>query len=189
MLRLTSRCLHVTSTVRTKIGSPWKGKGFGRNLNPQYVKYSGRGWGISMPPLGKDRVMRIQQPDWIPAPNFSGDPDASASKVAKTLSPHWRPFALRDGGVLFTHPSHSQVMRWNAKVLQRENEATGMTSADHHTHAKIQDIVAGSTLEHMSLAHWRRGHIKHVFQTKGAVIDYHDVLAKGRRRPTYSLDR
>lgn len=164
MLRHTPVVLWVCSTQRKRTGNLLAGKGYGRTYTKNYTTYSGQGWGISMPPQPKDRTFKtLRNPanGWESPIKSRNEP---LSNVTRTLSPHWRPFALEDGGVLFLHPTVPQVMKWGAQVLKKENAATGMTTMDEHVNAKIQSIIAGNTLEHISLGHWRRQHIRHLLQ-------------------------
>jgi hypothetical protein len=79
--------------------------------------------------------------------------------VCNTLSPHWRPFALQDGGVLFIHPTQKQVMSWTADVLRLENEKAGMKGVHDEAVHKIQAIVARDSLDHISYQYWRKQHL------------------------------
>jgi hypothetical protein len=92
-----------------------------------------------------------------------------ASNTTKSLSPHWRSFALSDGGVLFVHPSHSQVMSWNQATLKKEAEATGMSSMDQWVNSRMQAIIAENTLEGVTLSHWRKRHIWALLKKQGGI--------------------
>lgn len=87
--------------------------------------------------------------------------------TTKTLSPQWRMFALTDGGVLLTHPSHKQVMQWNQETLKRENAAIGQADFDRHVDSKIQALMADATLEAVPLSEWRRAHMWRLIRNHG----------------------
>jgi hypothetical protein len=94
--------------------------------------------------------------------------ETGIAETNTALSAHWRPFALEDGGVLFTHPSHKQIMTWSQEVVKREAEKRGgdMSTYDQHTNSRIQAIIADKTLENAALDEWRRKHLWKLVQAK-----------------------
>lgn len=139
--------------------------------SPGMTRFGGSGWGVPKHDMGKDR--RFVSPKVMdPAP--AGKPrDLPMANTTKTLSPHWRPFALADGGVLFIHPTRNQVMEWNREVMKRENEATGLSGFDREVDAKIQTLIADNTLEHVSLREWRKNMMRRlVTRQSGLERDY-----------------
>lgn len=106
----------------------------------------------------KDR--RVPTPYFREAPPVGKPENMPLGNTTKTLSPEWKPFALSDGGVLFTHPTRDQVMEWNNLVISKEHEAVGIPSRQHAVQAKVQSLMADNTLEHLSLSQWRRANLR-----------------------------
>lgn len=113
----------------------------------------------------KDRRFRVLPPPQIEAP-FS---DVSGlSSTTRTLSPNFRIFALRDGGLLVAHPSHKDIMQWGQKVLSVESEAKEVkASMDEYVDSRIQSIIANNTIENVSLSRWRKNHMWNLLKSHG----------------------
>jgi hypothetical protein len=155
MLRSTCTRLYSPVSKQSRHTGFWLGGGKGRRYEKRSIRsFANGGWGIGTYTTKKDRR-------W-PTPMFTEEKPAfkprnmPMSNTTKTLSAEWRPYALADGGVLFVHPTRDQVMQWSHQVLVREREATGMASRDHDVSAKMQALMADNTLEHISLAAWRK---------------------------------
>lgn len=165
MLRLTCFLLRVQSHQKKRAQHPNAGTRYGRVYNRGFVRYGFGGFGMSVYSTKKNRNFRLR-----PAPAPLGDPladDSGLTPTTRTLSPNFRTFAMADGGVLVTHPSHEQVMRWNAGVLAEETKATGMTSMDQYVNSRIQAIMADNTVENVSLSHWRKTHMWNLIRSHG----------------------
>lgn len=87
--------------------------------------------------------------------------------TTRTLSPTFRTFALDDGGVFFSHPSHTQIMKWNQGVLTEEGKATEQTAMDECVNARIQAIIADQTIENTTLSQWRKTHMWRLVKSHG----------------------
>jgi hypothetical protein len=167
MLRQTSPLL-VLSHQRQHSGNRLAGKGYGRSYNLAFKKFGFGGMGCSVHHVKKDRRFVVTSlNDTAPAGKHIDEPLGNTSK---TLSPHWRPFGLTDGGVLFTHPSQKQVMGWTQTILQKEQQASGLSTYDQQVNSKIQSLVADNTLENVSLAQWRRQHLFNLIAKHGNVV-------------------
>jgi hypothetical protein len=169
MLRQTlPRLSKPVSHTSRSTGHPNAG-GFGKRYERISTRtFQNQGLGMGTYSAPKDR--RWPTPAFAEAPPFEKPENMPQSNTTKTLSPEWRPYALADGGVLFTHPTRDQVMQWNFEATTKENEAVGMTTRDHATKAKIQALIADNTLEHTTLAAWRRQQLQRLIR-KHAQID------------------
>lgn len=184
MLRC-ARPLLVQSHQLKKSQHPDAGTRFGRHYNRSFIKYGFSGFGISTYTTKKNRTFKIRPTnaatafgsmavrDHVGAP-LKVVPSRAAtrdhmSNTTKSLSPHWRSFGLSDGGVLFVHPSHNQVMAWNQATLKKEAEATGLTSMDQWVNSRMQAIIAENTLESVTLSHWRKRHIWAMLKKQGGL--------------------
>ena len=155
MMKRTSFLQPVKSHQIYAVGHKDNGNRYGRNYHNDYRKNAFGGWGISVYQWKKNRLFYPRTVS--SAQDVARRPtEAPLCEASRTLSPHWRPFALDDGGVLFLHPSHEQLMRFNQDILKKEGEAVGQTNVDHHVNAKIESILADSTIESRSLSYWRR---------------------------------
>lgn len=172
MLRATLSVL-VKSHQLKKSQHPNAGTRYGRNYNRAFIKYGFGGYGMSVYSPKKNRSFRVQ-----PQATHIGSEGSEEhrttdlttgglSNTTRSLSPHWRSFALDDGGVLFIHPSHQQVMSWSHETHKKETEAMGMTSMDEWVNSRIQSIMADNTLENVSLGHWRRRHMWMLIKSHG----------------------
>ena len=143
---------------------PYHGHGYGRNWTKSLVKYASKGWGIG-------NYSARQDNRWLPRKfnravteedryNFS----LPIGRTTKTLSPHFRPFALADGGVLFTHPSTREILTWTHDVLGKEQQASGLGNIHDESRAKIQSLIADNTIEHTSINQWRQLHIQRLLR-------------------------
>ncbi|KAF8286789.1 hypothetical protein C4B63_40g27 [Trypanosoma cruzi] len=165
MLRLCKVWLRVQSHQKKRSQHPNAGTRFGRVYNRGFIRYGFGGFGMSVYTPKKDRTFRVQ-----PLPFLSGNvfaDNTSLVPTTRTLSPNFRAFALQDGGVLFSHPSHEQIMRWGQGVLTEETKATGMTSMDNYVNSRIQSIIAENTVENVALSHWRRRHMWNLIKSHG----------------------
>lgn len=164
MFRLTAELL-VKSHQLKKAQHPNAGTRLGRNYTRGFVKYGFLGFGMSTYTPRKNRAPKIQRQ--APPPAIAKS--FHLSQTTKSLSPHFRSFALADGGVLFAHPSHKQIMQWGQDTLTKEAEATGMTSMDQFVQSRIQAIIADNTLENVSLSHWRKKHMWTLLKSRGKI--------------------
>lgn len=165
MLRRCQALLRVQSHQKKRAQHPNAGTRFGRNYNRGFIRYGFGGFGMSVYSSRKNRNFRVQK-----VAETAGDPladDHGLSATTRTLSPNFRTFALNDGGVFVTHPSHAQIMQWNQKVLQEECKETGMTTMDQFVNSRIQSILADNTIENISLSHWRRTHMWNLIKAHG----------------------
>ena len=135
---------------------------------------SNDGLGIGTYSAPKDR--RWPTPGFSEPEPFKKPKNMPMSNTTKTLSPEWKPYALADGGVLFTHPTRDQVMQWNFEATAKENEAVGTTTREHATKAKMQALIADNTLEHTTLADWRREQLQRLIRKHAQI----DTLGKRR---------
>uniref|UniRef100_A0A7S1QLH8 Uncharacterized protein n=1 Tax=Neobodo designis TaxID=312471 RepID=A0A7S1QLH8_NEODS len=137
-------------------------------------QFAWRGWGVGGNQPERDR--RWPTPSYAEEAPFQKPKNMPMSNTTKTLSGEWRPYALSDGGVLFTHPTRDQVMQWNYEATMKENEAAGSTARDHNVKAKMQALIADNTLEHTTLADWRRQQLQRLIQK-------HAQLPKASAKP------
>ena len=79
---------------------------FDRTPNRQFAN---GGWGVGGWTQAKDR--RWPTPQYPEVEPFKKPENMPLSNTTKTLSAEWKPYALSDGGVLFTHPTRDQVMQ------------------------------------------------------------------------------
>lgn len=102
------------------------------------------------------------------SPPVSWERERGLSTTTKALSPNFRAFALADGGVLFAHPTHQEIMKWGQEVLTRETEALGgKSNMDEYVNSRIQAILADNTTENVSLSHWRKNHMWNLIKSHG----------------------
>jgi hypothetical protein len=156
----TTLSLLIKSHQTHGTGHPLAGKRYGRSNTRHAVSYGGYGWGISFFVQPKDRTfkpMRFNGPATL-------EGHTAQSTTTKTLSAHFRPFALADGGVLIVHPSQKQIMSWTHDVLGREQAASGLGDVHAATRSKIQALVSGSAVENVSVSHWRQKHIERLLR-------------------------
>lgn len=170
----------LKSTQKSGTGSPMERNRFAHEYNRRQIRYGNQGWGMSTYHPRKVRTPPIKDLSDIFARKVTEvDPIMSANTA---LSAHWRPFALEDGGVLFTHPSHKQIMTWTQEVLKRESEERNggeMTTFDQHTNSRVQAIIADKTLENSALDDWRKKHLWKLVQAK--------AFGEGRHRLSGSV--
>jgi hypothetical protein len=167
MLR-NSLTLRVHSHQLKKGQHPLRPASLGRHYSRSYIRYGTGGLGISTYSSRKDRRFRVNSLPWSNAGLSPQQEDQQGlCQTTRSLSPHWRTFALEDGGVLFTHPSHEQVMRWGQQVLRKESEATGRTAMSDWTDSRIQAILADNTLENYSIKYWRQRHMWNLIKSHG----------------------
>jgi hypothetical protein len=145
-----------------------KSASFGHRYDKTTLRlFANGGWGMGTYTSAKDR--RWKTPTFVEDFPVGKPANMGMSNTTKTLSPEWRPFALDDGGVLFVHPTRDDVMQWNQQTLVKEREASGMASRDNDTVAKIQALIADNTLEHISLARWRRTQLRSIIRRQTGV--------------------
>ncbi|KAH9598073.1 hypothetical protein LSM04_002748 [Trypanosoma melophagium] len=185
MLSLCKVLLRVQSHQKVKSQHPNAGTRFGRVYNRGFIRYGFGGFGMSVYTPKKDRRFRV-----LPTPPPKGDVFAdneSLVATTRTLSPNFRAFALEDGGVLFTHPTHEQIMRWGQGILTEETKATGMTSMDNYVNSRIQSIIAENTVENVAISHWRRRHMWNLIKAHGKLQRHWGVsdASKGARSNIY----
>ncbi|KAK7197907.1 hypothetical protein NESM_000745100 [Novymonas esmeraldas] len=173
MLRLTVSLLRVQSHQKKRAQHPNAGTRFGRVYNRGFIRYGFGGFGMSVYSTKKDRRFRVMP---VPPPPPATTPaeqldlfadDRGMATTTRTLSPTFRMFALEDGGVFVSHPSHAQIMRWNARVHTEEGKATGNTVMDEYVNSRIQAIIADNTIENASLSQWRKAHMWAVIKSHG----------------------
>ena len=165
MLRI-SAVIRVHSHQLKKGQNPLRPASLGRQYSRNYIKYGPGGIGISTYSARKDRRLRVNSLPPVPSTISFGN-ETGLSQTTQSLSPHWRTYALEDGGVLFTHPSHEQVMRWGQQVFRKEAEATGRTAMSEWTDSRIQSILADNTLENYSIKYWRQRHMWNLIKNQG----------------------
>lgn len=166
MLRLCRVSLKVQSHQKKRAQHPNAGTRFGRVYNRGFIRYGFGGFGMSVYTPKKDRRFRVQPLPSQPSVDAFAD-DTSLVQTTRTLSPNFRTFALEDGGVFISHPSHEQIMRWGQRVLTEETKATGMTSMDSYVNSRIQSIIAENTVENVALSHWRKRHMWNLIKAHG----------------------
>jgi hypothetical protein len=173
MLRFTQTLLRVQSHQKKRAQHPNAGTRFGRVYNRGFIRYGFGGFGMSVYTPKKDRRFRVMPPPPISTSTVAAEErDAFADNsgltaTTRTLSPTFRMFALEDGGVFVSHPSHEQVMRWNQGVLTEEGKATNNTVMDEYVNSRIQAIIADNTLENVSLSQWRKAHMWNIIKSHG----------------------
>ncbi|KPA81327.1 putative mitochondrial hypothetical protein [Leptomonas pyrrhocoris] len=171
MLRFTQSLLRVQSHQKKRAQHPNAGTRYGRVYNRGFIRYGFGGFGMSVYTPKKDRRFKVLPPPPVPtaeARQRDVFADNSAlTATTRTLSPTFRMFALEDGGVLVSHPSHSQIMRWNQGVLTEEGKATNNTVMDEYVNSRIQAIIADNTVENASLSQWRKAHMWNIIKSHG----------------------
>lgn len=173
MLRATVSLLRVQSHQKKRSQHPNAGTRFGRVYNRGFVRYGFGGFGMSTYSTKKDRTFKTLPPQSMPIGGPHAGDEGGLAPTTQTLSPNFRTFALADGGVFVTHPSHSQIMQWNGGVLQADAKAAaagpsgGMTSMDQFVNSRIQAIIADNTIENVSLSQWRRTHMWNIIKSHG----------------------
>ncbi|EPY26212.1 hypothetical protein STCU_06265 [Strigomonas culicis] len=165
MLRLTQLLCKVQSHQKKRAQHPNAGTRFGRVYNRGFIRYGFGGFGMSVYSPKKNRNFTVEPPQESVPDVLAAD--RGLTPTTRSLSPNFRAFALDDGGVLMTHPSHEQVMRWGQGVRQAEGRATGMTAMDEAVNARIQSIIADNTIENVSLQHWRKNHMWNLVKAHG----------------------
>lgn len=170
MLRHCMTLLKVQSHQKKRAQHPNASTRYGRVYNRGFIRYGFGGFGMSVYSSRKNRTFRVEPPqpslqDGDRASHFADDKPLVST--TRTLSPNFRMFALEDGGVLVTHPSHAQIMGWGQKVHDAECAATGATSMDHYVNSRIQAIIADNTIESTSLKQWRRTHMWNLIKAHG----------------------
>ena len=143
---------------------PYHGHGYGRNWTKSLVKYASKGWGISNYSARNDNRFIPRRFNRTVTAEERHNYFAPIGKTTKTLSPHFRPFALADGGVLFTHPSSREILTWTHEVLGKEQQASGLGNIHDESRAKIQSLIADNTIEHVSIGQWRQLHIQRLLR-------------------------
>lgn len=194
MLRFTQALLRVQSHQKKRAQHPNAGTRFGRVYNRGFIRYGFGGFGMSVYTPKKDRTFKVRPVDPEPAVTIAGErrdlfaDNSGMAATTRTLSPTFRMFALEDGGVFVSHPSHEQIMRWNQGVLTEEGKATNNTAMDEYVNSRIQAIIADNTIESTSLSQWRRAHMWNIIKSHGnlqrrwGTPDY----IKGARSTLYS---
>ncbi|CAJ1012828.1 hypothetical protein Q4I28_008141 [Leishmania naiffi] len=173
MLRFTQALLRVQSHQKKRAQHPNAGTRYGRVYNRGFVRYGFGGFGMSVYTPKKDRTFKVMPvPPSPPATTAAEQRDDFADNrglvaTTRTLSPTFRMFALEDGGVLVSHPSHAQVMQWNQRVHTEEGKATNRTTMDEYVNSRIQAIIADNTIENTSLSQWRKAHMWNVIKSHG----------------------
>ncbi|KPI87365.1 hypothetical protein ABL78_3553 [Leptomonas seymouri] len=173
MLRLTQSLLRVQSHQKKRAQHPNAGTRYGRVYNRGFIRYGFGGFGMSVYTTKKDRRFRVMPPPPTPASTVAADrrdvfaDNSGLTATTRTLSPTFRMFALEDGGVLVSHPSHEQIMRWNQGVLTEEGKATNNTVMDEYVNSRIQAIIADNTIENASLSQWRKAHMWNIIKSHG----------------------
>lgn len=165
MLRRCPFLLRVQSHQKKRSQHPNAGTRYGRVYNRGFVRYGFGGFGMSVYSAKKSREFRVR-----PAPPPLGDAvmsETGLTPTTRTLSPNFRTFALEDGGVFVTHPSHEQIMRWSQGVLTSESEALGMTTMDNYVNSRLQAIIANNTIENTSISQWRKNHMWNLVKSHG----------------------
>lgn len=137
---------------------PLEGSRKGRHYNYAYNKYGPWGYGVGRYINKKDRTPILQNIGTMDFPRMMGK--MPLSDVTRKLSPQWVPYALADGGVLFTHPTSQEVLQWSHECLREERKATGMSSIyDAERDTKIKILLERNTIEAQPIEAWRRKHI------------------------------
>lgn len=165
MLRSTHTFLRVQSHQQLGVSStPLKGHGYGRQWTASSIKYSNKGWGVGAYHARQEKRFLPRRFGRDVSTEEKFDFSAPIGKTTKTLSPHFRPFALADGGVLFVHPSSREILTWTHEVLGKEQKASGLGNVHDESRAKIQGLIADNTIEHVSITQWRQVHIQRLLR-------------------------
>lgn len=164
MLTCSAWCL-IKSVQMYRVGNPLRGKGYGRNYTKSFKRYAFGGWGMGVYSVRKDR--RFMPKVAFGDPSWPSNDSAPFSRTTKSLSPHWRAFALKDGGVFFSHPSHKQTMLWGQDSMKKEQAKLGLTGMDQQINSRMQAIIAENTIENVSLSQWRRAQINSMIRKDG----------------------
>ena len=165
MFRSSLVFLRVQSHQQLGVSSnPLKGHGYGRQWTKSSIKYSNKGWGVGKYHARSDIRFVPRRFNRETTAEEKFDFFAPIGKTTKTLSPHFRPFALADGGVLFVHPSSREILTWTHEVLGKEQKASGLGNVHDESRAKIQGLIADNTIEHVSIAQWRQVHIQRLLR-------------------------
>ena len=173
MLRFTQALLRVQSHRKKRAQHPNAGTRYGRVYNRGFIRYGFGGFGMSVYTPKKDRRFRVMPLPANPAPTVTAEQrdvfadNSGLTATTRTLSPTFRLFALEDGGVFVSHPSHAQIMRWNQGVLTEEGKATNNTVMDEYVNSRIQAIIADNTIENASLSQWRKAHMWNIIKSHG----------------------
>ena len=155
------------STIVTKQRHRLSGSKQGRTYNYAYRVYGPWGYGIGKLQPRKDRSAAIIPRSDVEAPSPHGSLHGPLSDVTRSLSKEWIPYALEDGGVLFTHPTTHNMLRWSHETLREERRATGLYSTyDADRDAKIKTLLARNTIEAQPLESWRRKHIVQLLRAR-----------------------
>ena len=135
MLQRSKPLLKIRSHTRPSNRHPLGGAKHGREYNMSFKRYACGGWGIGTYSVGKDRrympkdIYGVSKAPKTPKNSDvsigdGADRETSYTRTTKSLSAQFRPFALDDGGVLFVHPTHKQVMEWGSDAMKKERELT-----------------------------------------------------------------
>ena len=144
------------STIVRKERDRLSGSKLGRDYNFAYRTFGPFGYGVGKNQSKKDRAAEI-----LPRHSPSGaSNNGPMSNISRTLSHEWIPYALHDGGVLFSHPSSSQMLRWSHEAMKEERKAVGLySSVDYDRDATIKTLLARNTIEAQPIEQWRKKHI------------------------------
>jgi len=164
MFQRTSITRAVQSHQKRQYRVPQFAAGYGRNWNESFKRYANRGWGLGFYNPQLDRRFRGMTSNRRLSQEEIDDGCQPLSRTTKTLSPHFRPFALEDGGVMFLHPTTKQILTWTHDVLGKEQTASGIGNVHDQSRAKLQALIADNTIEHVSLATWRRTHVQRILR-------------------------
>lgn len=140
----------------TGAGYAYSKNRFAYHYGQAQMKYGNGGWGMSTYSVRKK---------YNPKPR----PMSQNLPMHTVLSGHFRSYALADGSVLITHPSHKQLMQWSHAVEEKEAAIAGITAVTENNKAKIQSIIVDNTLENYALSAWRRKHLWHLIKAKSGV--------------------
>ena len=141
----------------TGAGYAYSKNRFAYNYGQAQMKYGNGGFGMSTYSVRKKH-------------NPKPRPMRDVGPLSTVLSGHFRSYALADGGVLVTHPSHKQLMQWSHDVEEREAAAAGITAVSENNKAKIQSIMVDNTLENYALSAWRRKHLWTLVRAKNGYV-------------------
>ena len=164
MLRSSPVALSVKSHQKKPTRIPLHGYGYGKNYTRSYIKYANSGWGMGTYTETRDKRFVTPKVNRERPSEERRDGTAPFSGTTKTLSPHFRPFALADGGVLFVHPSSKEILTWSHEVLGKEQRASGLGAVHDETRSKIQALLADNTIEHVSIGQWRQMHVQRLMR-------------------------
>ena len=168
MLRASISRLRGTKSTQIDRGKhPLSGSRKGRSYNHAYRTYGPYGYGVGKMTTRKNRSVDIAPRHDIQRPRPNGSRDGPLSDVHRTMSKHWVPYALEDGGVLFTHPSTKEMLRWSHDTLREERKCTGMYSTtDADRDAKIKTLLERNSIEAQPIEAWRKKHIAQLLKEK-----------------------